>query len=185
MRNVLTFLLSLLLSACALPGAAPVADTYLLPTLSPTRTQARPTRTVMAMPVLLTPASATPTLTPTPALTLLPGYVPQGEPLTGVALATVSVWAVPGQRGKELPGKLELGQQVKVFGRNETAVWLYIVFAGSPTGTGWVQKKDIDLDGDLGRLSIVVYPPDSNQPDFLPPLLHTVIGTPLPLNTPS
>jgi uncharacterized protein YraI len=62
---------------------------------------------------------------------------------------------------------------------------LYILYADSPIGRGWVTAKAIILDGDMGLLPIVIYPfGEDGESIMLPPLLYAVTGTPLPPSTP-
>jgi uncharacterized protein YraI len=82
-------------------------------------------------------------------------------------------------------GGLFFKNTVKVIARNDAATWYYIIFAESPTGTGWVLASAVDLQGDIAQLPIVIYPNDGDTPLMLPPLLFAITGTPLPLNAPA
>jgi uncharacterized protein YgiM (DUF1202 family) len=180
------FLLFFLLTACSLPAAtqpAPTADVNVILTQAVATAFTRMTQTAVALPPTMTPdlpPGVTPSITPTAS----PTNAPTIEPMTGILLAPTNVRNGPGKGGNDRIGGLYFNQTVKVIGRNDAANWLYIVFADSPTGTGWVLKNAIDLKGEMGNLPIVIYPDGSDTPRILPPLIQTISGTPLPLNAP-
>jgi uncharacterized protein YraI len=160
-----------LVGGCSLPGAN-------LATVTPT------VQTVAA------PPSATLTFTPestqTPTATLPPTVMPTIQPFIGVVKTPTNVRSRPAKGGDRLGG-LNYHTQIKVIGRNANAltIWYWIVFPESPTGTGWVTAKAIDLKGEVGLLPVIIFPGDDySNPIALPPIIHTVVGQPLPLNDP-
>jgi uncharacterized protein YraI len=166
-------LLLALLSACS-PASTPEPITTASPIPSPLPSWTPP-------PPRLT---FTPTLTPIPTLTVAPSPVPTLKPVSGVVRSPSNVRSGPGKGGNSRLGGVFFNQKVQVLGRNDAANWLYIVFADSPTGTGWVLGGAVTLKVDLGQLPIYIYPNGSDKPVMLPPLLYALTGTPLPLNPP-
>jgi uncharacterized protein YraI len=114
-----------------------------------------------------------------------PTSIPTIVPMSGVVRANSNVRGVPAKsKAHDLGGVLQ-GQNVKVIARNDAATWLYILYADSPTGTGWVTTKGITLDGDMGQLPIMIYPfGEEGDGIMIPPFIHTVTGAPLPPSTP-
>ena len=132
-------------------------------------------------------ASATVTETPIPTATELiyPTSIPTIVPMPGVVLSNANVRGVPAKSKTHDLGGILKDNNVKVIGRNDAATWLYILYADSPTGTGWVTAKAIALQGEMGMLPIVIYPfGEDGEGIMLPPLLYTVTGAPLPPSTP-
>lgn len=137
---------------------------------------------------LLSPTpSATLTETPVPTATemIYPTSIPTIVPMPGIVRGNSNVRGVPSKSKTHDLGGVLMGQSVKVIGRNDAATWLYILYADSPTGTGWVTAKGITLEGEMGLLPIVIYPfGEDGEGIMLPPLLYSITGTPLPPSTP-
>ncbi len=178
-------LIALFLVSCVLPGAAsptPTMDANVVITAAAGTAFARLTDTV---------AQETPTPAPiatetlSPSATPWPTSIPTMEPIPGVMRANANVRGVPAKSKAHDLGGLLMDQAVKVIGRNAAATWLYILYADSPTGTGWVTMKAITLNGEMGLLPIVIFPNgEEGESLMLPPFLFTVTGTPLPPSTP-
>jgi uncharacterized protein YraI len=116
---------------------------------------------------------------------IYPTSIPTIVPMPGVVRANANVRSVPAKSKTHDIGGILMDQNVKVIGRNDAATWLYILYADSPIGRGWVTAKAIILDGDMGLLPIVIYPfGEDGESIMLPPLLYAVTGTPLPPSTP-
>jgi len=115
-----------------------------------------------------------PTFTPTPTVEV------KFEPVDAICTANVQVKPWPG-RGGETIGGIFYERSVKVVARNDNGQWWYIVFADSPTGYGWVLSSAFQLKGDVGLLPIALETADGLV--FVPPVVWTVVGTPLPLPT--
>lgn len=181
------WLMLLFLSGCALPGAVgvtPTVDLNAIVTLAAATAFGKMTE---AAGLVASSPSPTLTETPVPAPTevIWPTSIPTIVPLPGVVRANANVRGVPAKSKTHDLGGLMLGQSVKVIGRNDAATWLYILYADSPTGTGWVTTKAITLDGELGLLPILLYPfGEDGDYVMLPPLIYAVSGTPLPPGTP-
>lgn len=165
-------LLVSLLSGCGVPGHAAGTPTSVpsdtpqpLPTSSPTNT-------------------LEPTAPFTPEPTLSPTIMPTIEPMTAIANTSVTFRSGP-SRGSDNVGGVYGNQSVKVIARNDAATWFYIIAPDTPGGMAWVLASAFTLEGDLTRLPIAIYPEGSSTPLLLPPLLHTISGTPLPLNPPA
>lgn len=163
--------------------ATPTLDMNSFVTLAAATTFARMTTEAEALPS----ATPLPSETPIPAPTevVWPTSIPTIVPIPGVMRANANVRGVPAKSKTHDLGGLLLGQPVKVIGRNDNATWLYILYADSPTGTGWVVAKAITLEAEMGILPILIYPfGEDGDYVMLPPLLYTVSGTPLPPGTP-
>ena len=174
-----------LLAACAGPKteATPTLDMNSFVTLAAATTFARLTTEAEALPS----ATPLPSETPIPAPTevIWPTSIPTIVPISGVMRANANVRGIPAKSKAHDLGGLLLGQPVKVIGRNDNATWLYVLYADSPTGTGWVVAKAITLEAEMGLLPILIYPfGEEGNSIMLPPLLYTVSGTPLPPGTP-
>jgi hypothetical protein len=87
----------------------------------------------------------------------------------------------PGSGGEFLGGVL-YGRGVKVLARNDNGNWLLIEFPDAPAGRGWILAGGLELKGDIAQLPIALEKPD-NQLVFVPPVVWTVVGSPLPLPT--
>jgi uncharacterized protein YraI len=186
-KSACFLLVVLILAGCSFPGAAqptPTTDINLIVTAAAATAFAKMTEAA----ALSTPTPL-PTLTETPVPTatemIYPTSIPTIVPMPGVVRANSNVRGVPAKsKTHDLGGVLQ-GQNVKVIGRNDAATWLYILYADSPTGTGWVTAKGITLEGDMGLLPIVIYPfGEDGEAIMLPPFVHTVTGAPLPPSTP-
>ena len=147
------------------PTAAPSATPQPSPTSSPTNT-------------------AEPTLTFTPEPTLPPTIMPTIEPMTAIANTAVTFRSEP-RKGSDNVGGVFPNQAVKVIARNSVATWFYIIAPDAPGGMAWVLASAFSLQGDLTTLPIAIFPEGSSTPLLLPPLIHTIAGTPLPLNPPA
>jgi uncharacterized protein YraI len=171
-RFFVSVLLLLLLSACGLPSlsaatATPVPSDTPQPssTLSPTNT--------------LEPIA---TFSPEP--TLPPTIMPTIEPMTAIANTSVTFRSEP-RKGSDNMGGVYGNQAVKVIARNAAATWFYIIAPDAPSGMAWVLASAFTLQGDLTTLPIAIFPQDSSTPLLLPPIIHNIAGTPLPLNPPA
>jgi len=176
-------LASLILAGCALPGAtAPTATTD--PNSIVTAAAATAFVRLSQVAALSTPTpSPTLTETPMPSATVytLPTSIPTIVPMPGVMRANANVRGIPAKSKAHDIGGLMQGQKVNVIGRSEDATWYYILYADSPTGTGWVTVKAITMDGEMGLLPILIYPNGQEaEPIMLPPYLFYVTGTPQP-----
>jgi uncharacterized protein YraI len=109
--------------------------------------------------------------------------MPTIEPMIAVANTSVTFRSEP-RRGSDNVGGVYGNQQVKVIARNAAATWFYIIAPDAPGGMAWVLASAFALQGDLTTLPIATFPDDSTTPLLLPPLIHNIPGTPLPLNPP-
>jgi uncharacterized protein YraI len=186
-KSICFFLAILILAGCSFPGAAqptPTSDINAIITAAAATAFVKMTEAVG----LLSPTPSvtmTETLAPTATQMIYPTSISTIVPMPGVVRSNANVRGVPAKSKTHDLGGILLGQNVKVIGRNDAATWLYILYADSPTGTGWVTEKAIVLDGEMGSLPIVIYPfGEDGEGIMLPPLLYTVQGTPLPPSTP-
>ena len=143
----LIFLILLLLTSCAFPGSsAPTPTTDVNSIVTAAAATAFFRLTQVSAEYSATP-SATPTETdvPEPSAVVLPTSIPTIVPIPGVIRANVNVRGIPQKSKAYDVGGLLLGQPVKVIGRNDAATWLYILYADSPTGTGWVLANAVTL----------------------------------------
>ena len=143
-----------------------------------------PTDTPQPLPTSSPTLTLEPTATFTPEPTLPPTIMPTIEPLTAIANTSVTFRSEP-RRGADNVGGVYGNQAVKVIARNSAATWFYVIAPDAPGGMAWVLASAFELQGDLTTLPIATFPEDSNTPLLLPPLLHTLVGTPLPLNPPA
>ena len=172
----------ILLTGCSLPGA--IAPT---PTLDPAAivTAAAATAYVklteiagMASPTPLETATATPEpSTSTPTATVEVTLVPYDATCT----ANVTVRSWPGSGGEALGG-IFYERSAQVLARNEKGNWFYIIWPDSPTGRAWVNSRAFKLKVDVGILPIALEV-GNGEVTFLPPIVWTVTGVPLPLPT--
>lgn len=185
MKPIRTFtgcaLATVLLTGCVLPGAlppSPTVDADSILTAAAGTAFARLTEIVL----LASPTAATTlTETPLPSATVfsLPTSIPMIEPLPGVVSANANVRGVPAKSKAHDLGGLLFGNPVQVIGRSVDATWLYILYADSPTGTGWVTARAITMEAEMGILPILIYPNgEEAQPIMLPPYIYKVTGTP-------
>ena len=183
-RNPIYFgLVAWSLAGCALPGAASPTPTLDADSIV-AAAQATASMRLSQAAALATPtASATLTETPIPTAIVvsLPTSIPTMPPMSAVMNSNANVRGVPAKsKAHDLGGMLK-GQQVNVIGRNADATWLYILYADSPTGTGWVTVKAITLSGEMGLLPVLIFPNGQEaEPIMLPPFIFKVTGTPLP-----
>jgi len=110
--------------------------------------------------------------------------MPTIEPMFAIARTSVTFRSGPSKGGDNVGGVYG-NQAVKVIARNIAATWFYIIAPDAPGGTAWVLASGFELQGDLTRLPIAFFPQDSNIPILLPPIIYTISGAPLPLNTPT
>jgi uncharacterized protein YraI len=171
-RFFVFLLLLSLLTGCGVPGLAATTDTP-IPSESP---QPSPTSSPTNTPE--------PTATFTPESTLPPTIMPTIEPLTAIANSSVTFRSEP-RRGSDNVGGVYGNQAVKVIARNGAATWFYIIAPDAPSEHAWVLASAFELQGDLTALPIAIFPEGSTTPLLLPPLVHTIVGTPLPLNPPA
>jgi uncharacterized protein YraI len=186
-KNIPVLLLILsILTGCALPGAAatPTVDpNSILTSIAATVFVNMTEQVANASP---TP-SPTPTETPVPAPTeaIQPTSIPTIEPIPGVMRANANVRSVPAKSKTKDIGGLFFGNAVKVIGRNDAGTWLYIIYADSPTGTGWVTASAVTLSKEMGLLPVLLYPNGEDAAAIMyPPFIFTITGTPLPPSTP-
>lgn len=171
--RVFSFVLLLsLLTSCALPGlSAPT------PTLAPTNT---PEPSATSSPT----NTLEPTVTFTEAPSLTPTIMPTIEPMLAVAKTSITLRSRPSKGGDNVGGVYG-NEKVKVIARNIPATWFYIIAPDAPGGMAWVLAAGFTLQGDLTQLPIAMFPEGSTTPLLLPPIIHTISGTPLPLNPPA
>jgi uncharacterized protein YraI len=170
MKKLLSILLlSACLGGCSMPGAAQETPS---PTMQVVEASPTPTHTL------------TPEPTSTPTIAFTPTITPTVQPMIGIVKSPTNVRSRPAKAGDRIGG-INYLNQVKVLGRNERANWFWIEFPESPTGKGWVVANAIELKGEIGMLAIIAIPgKDYDHPVILPPIIHTVVGQPLPLNEP-
>jgi hypothetical protein len=182
-KNILLVLAAaLILSGCNLPGAAKPTATIDIAGISTTIVE-----TAVAQLSATAETAATPTVSPTPSLTPLPPTLPpaatvevQLNPVDGISTYAATVRSWPGKGGDDL-GFVRYNVGVKVLARNNIGNWLYIIWADSPTGKGWVLAQAFDLKVEIGRLPIALE--DGKDIVFAPPIIWDITGTPLPLPT--
>jgi uncharacterized protein YraI len=165
-------LLLALLSGCGLPGLSAATPTPV------------PSDTPQPSPTASPTNSPEPTATFTAEPTLPPTVMPTIEPMTAIANTSVTFRSEP-RKGSDNIGGVYGNQAVKVIARNAAATWFYIIAPGAPGGMAWVLASAFTLQGDLTTLPIATFPEGSNTPILLPPIIHTIPGTPLPLNPPA
>ena len=171
-RFFVGLLLLSLLTACGVPGPSAATAT------------AMPSDTPVPSPTASSSNTPEPTLSFTPEPTLPPTIMPTIEPLTAIANTSVTFRSEP-RRGSDNVGGVYGNQAVEVIARNGAATWFYIVAPDVPGEHAWVLASAFELQGDLTTLPIAIFPEGSTTPLLLPPLLHTISGTPLPLNPPA
>src|SRR5262245_48741539 len=167
-------LLAIALVSCILIGCGSSTQT---PTAAPSDT---PQPSSTSSPT----NTAEPTTTFTPEPTLPPTIMPTIEPVTAFANTLVTLRSEP-RKGSDNVGGVFANQAVKVIARNSAATWFYVIAPEAPGGMAWVLASAFALQGDMTTLPIAIFPEGSNTPLLLPPLLHTIVGTPLPLNPPA
>lgn len=182
---VLVFAGALLISGCADDGTVhPTA------TMEPERVLTLAASTAFARLTVIAPLPSatqvpTQTKTPMPITNVLPTSIPTIVPVRGQINNKISAYKIPAVDADEEVGRFFIGQTVKVLARDETATWLFIIYAKSPTGNAWVSTKAVNLLIDLGTLPVVIFP-DGYTSDFimLPPVLYQISGSPAPPGTP-
>ena len=171
-RFPIIIIIFLLLTGCGLPGIS-VAT----PTPAPTNT---PEPSLIPISTNTLEPTVTFTEAPSPTPTILPTI----EPVFAIARTSVTLRSGP-SKGSDNVGGVYGNQAVKVIARNSAATWFYIIAPDVPGGMAWVLASGFDLQGDLTSLPIAIFPQGSNTPVMLPPIIHTISGTPLPLNPPA
>jgi uncharacterized protein YraI len=104
--------------------------------------------------------------------------------MIAVAKTSITLRSRPA-RGGDNVGGVYGNEKVKVIARNIAATWFYIIAPDAPGGMAWVLAAGFTLQGDLTQLPIAMIPEGSNVPLLLPPIIHSISGTPLPLNPPA
>lgn len=100
-----------------------------------------------APPVLPDFVTATlpPTTAPQPTQTSLPPTaVPTLPPIEGTTSTQVNVRAETNTASESM-GVIPPFTSVQIVGREETGTWFQILYAGSPTGTGWVRAEFLQV----------------------------------------
>jgi uncharacterized protein YraI len=110
--------------------------------------------------------------------------MPTIEPMIASAKTSITLRSRPSKGGDNVGGVYR-SEKVKVIARNSAATWFYIIAPDAPGGMAWVLAAGFTLQGDITTLPIAIFPEGSTIPVLLPPLLHTISGTPLPLNPPA
>jgi uncharacterized protein YraI len=181
------FLMVLFLAGCDLPGSSSPTKTVDAGGIMTAAAETAISRLTEAAANNSATPSPTPSETPTlePTKVVLPTSIPTIVPIPGVVRANANIRSLPFKNKATDIGGIFFGQPVKVIGRNDDATWLYLLFADSPTGTGWVIAKAVTLSKEMGILPILIYPngPDS-EPIMIPPFIFEITGTPQPPSTP-
>ena len=165
-------LLLALLTGCSMQGLSAATPTS-VPTNTPEPSATpSPTNTLEPTATFTEAPSSTPTIMPTI------------EPVTAVAKTSITLRSRPGKGGDNVGGVYG-NEKVKVIARNSAATWFYIIAPDVTGGMAWVLAAGFDLQGDLTRLPIAIFPEGSTIPLLLPALVHTISGTPLPLAPPA
>lgn len=171
-RPVVFLLLLSLLTGCGSTGLSAATSTPV------------PTDTPLIVPTSSPTNTPEPTLTFMPEPTLPPTIMPTIEPIIAVANTSVTLRSEP-RKGSDNVGGVYGNQSVKVIARNAAATWFYVIAPDAPGGMAWVLAQAFTLQGDLTRLPIATFPEGSITPLLMPPILHEISGTPLPLNPPA
>ena len=176
-----------ILAGCSLPGASsptPQSDVNSVMTAAAATAYFRLTSAA-------TQATSTPTLVPTdtpqpsPTRVVLPTSIPTIVPIPGQVNSNANVRGIPQKSKTHNLGNVLQGQNVKVIARNDAADWLNILYADSPSGTGWVLARAVTLSTDLSTLPIVIYPNGLEAASImLPPFVFAITGTPQPPSAP-
>ena len=132
------------------PGgtAAPVASPTRFATqvvFVPTTTQSPPTAT-LAPTVADTPTAP-------PVVTAAPAASATAAPAVKIA-KPANVRTGPGLT-YSVVGGLNVGDTASVVGRDSTAQWFAIAFAGAPKGVGWVSALVASIDGNINDLPVI------------------------------
>lgn len=179
----LSILVLLVISGCSAGGAQPTPTTSVdIPATAQAAAStalAHLTETsVAAIPTI------TETTTPPPPPTITATNAPPPEPIAAVARANVTVRSEP-RKGSQNLGGIFFNQGLKVIARNDAANWYYIEWTKSPSGKAWVTANAVTMkEDDITRLAIAILD-QSKRVVLFPPLIWTISGTPLPLNTPA
>lgn len=155
--------------ATALQVASPtraVAATQVV--FVPTTTQSPPTATI--------PPTVAATPTAPPASDTPSGGTPaSGTPAASATAAQVVKIAVPANvrsgPGTSYPpvGGMNPGDTASAVGRDNSAQWFAIAYAGGPQGIGWVSVLVASFDGNINDLPVVQASAPPPQPTAVPP----------------
>ncbi|MGC1376247.1 MAG: SH3 domain-containing protein [Anaerolineales bacterium] len=182
--NLFSIFALLILTGCATATAQPTPTVDADAILKAAVSTASARLTDVSTAVIPTPSA---TLKPTRTLKIsdiTSTSAPLPAPVDGVSASNVTVRSEP-RKGADNLGGIFFNHSVQVIARNEAANWYYIEWPKSPTGAAWVVAPAINLKGsDITLLPIAIIDNAKNV-TVLPPLLWTVTGTPLPLNTPA
>jgi hypothetical protein len=141
---IVTFLFSVIFSACNMPGTVPSTETP-----SPQPTQNIPitgvnTPTSVPIETLVDVAQLpTATLTSTPSVILAS---PREQPVNCRFGPDISYAIV---------GALIVGRQAEVIGKNIDVTWLFVRNPSDPSNNCWLSVDFIDLNGDTALLPVV------------------------------
>ncbi len=173
-------------------GASPAASATQLAAatqvvLVPTTTQSPPTATIpptVAATPTTPPATATPTASgPTATATANAAQVVK-------AIAPANVRSGPGTT-YPIVGGMNTGDTAPVVGRDSSAQWFAISFAGAAQGTAWVSNLVASYDGSINDLPVIQAaappPPQATAvpPTEAPPVNVPPTAAPAATNTPS
>lgn len=176
-----------ILASCAFPGSTTptqTIDAKGIMTAAAATAFVRLTDTA-AQSTATPPATQTETPMPVASVIIRPTSIATIEPIQAVVGANSNVRSLPFKDKTNDIGGLLLGQPVKVIARNDDATWLYILYADSPTGTGWIIARAVPIGEQMGKLPIVIFPDGENgAPLMIPPFSYQITGTPLPPSTP-
>ena len=125
------------------------------------RTQATEVPATSPTPVLDTPTSSTPTLTPVPFETLvsleLSTFTPTSTP--SVFLAAPRDQPVNCRFGPAtsytITGALLVGRQAEIIGRNADSSWWYVRNPSDPSTSCWLSAEFVETVGDVQSLPVV------------------------------
>jgi uncharacterized protein YraI len=134
----LSFLLTLLLSACAARASGTPTPFIITATLPPTPV---PSAT-------LTPVPPTPTATVTP--------------VDGMTTTQVNVRATPSSAGAQL-GMIPPFAKVQIVGRDAGSNWYQILYADGPDGTGWITAQYVNVLRGSDTIPVVGQRPSATQ----------------------
>jgi hypothetical protein len=123
--------------------------------------QATETPASTLTPLLDTPTSSTPTLTPVPLETLVNLEIPTIAPTStsNVFLASPKDQPVNCRFGPAtsyaIIGALILGRQAEMIGRNEDSTWWYVRNPSDPSTSCWLSAEFVETVGDVQSLPVV------------------------------
>ena len=137
------------------------------------------TETPLPQPLLDTPTSSIPTLTPIPIETLvnveLPTITPTSTP--SFFLASPKDQPVNCRFGPAtsyaIIGALNLGRQAEIIGRNEDSSWWYVRNPSDPSTSCWLSADFIETVGDVQSLPVV------NPPEIMVTSINVRVDPPV------